>query len=119
MQLNQVLMSPGRIHANRAREASLQGVESVYQGGSRAGHQASLRRFERALRIIILYRLPVVPRCGRVYRQAYYVWGMEDAGILFPQRTGGGRAAALGTTREWACLPAGSDDREHARGNGA
>src|SRR6516165_8504810 len=66
-----------------------------------------------------LYRLPVIPRCGRVDRQAYYVWGMEDAGILFPQRTGGGRAAALGTTREWACLPAGSDDREHARGNGA
>ena len=67
----------------------------------------------------ILYRLPVIPRCGRVNRQAYHVWGMEDAGILFSQRTGGGRAAALGTTRERACLPAGSDDREHARGDGA
>src|SRR6516162_7336585 len=47
------------------------------------------------------------------------VWGMDDAGILLSQRTGGGRVAALGTTRERACLPAGSDDREHARGDGA
>src|SRR3984893_16573827 len=38
---------------------------------------------------------------------------MEYPGILFSRRTGGGRAAALGTTRERACLPAGSDDREH------
>jgi adenylate cyclase len=67
----------------------------------------------------VLYRLPVMPRCGRVNRQAYHVWGMDDAGILFSQRTGGGRAAAFGTTRERACLPAGSDDREHARGDGA
>src|SRR6516162_6058493 len=70
-------------------------------------------------RLLVLYRLPMIPRCGRVNRQAYHVWGMEDAGILFSQRTGGGRAAALGTTRERACLPAGSDDREHARGDGA
>src|SRR5205814_6066911 len=37
----------------------------------------------------ILYRLPGVSRCGRVIRQAYYVWGMDDASILFSQRTGG------------------------------
>ena len=67
----------------------------------------------------ILYRLPVMPRCGRVNRQAYHVWGMDDAGILFSQRTGGGRAAALGTTRERSRVPAGCDDREHARGDGA
>src|SRR4029077_15312513 len=66
-----------------------------------------------------LYRLPVMTRCGRVNRKAYHVWGMGDAGILLSQRTGGGRAAALGTIRERACLPAGSDDREHARGDGA
>src|SRR4029077_64567 len=30
-----------------------------------------------------LYRLPVMPRCGRVNRQAYHVWGMDDAGIFF------------------------------------
>ena len=24
-----------------------------------------------------LYRLPVVPRCGRVIRGAYHVWGMD------------------------------------------
>src|SRR5438477_11532479 len=66
-----------------------------------------------------LYRLPVIPRCGRVDKRAYHVWGMDDASILLPQRTGGGRAAALGTTRERACLPAGSDDCEHARGDGA
>ena len=41
-------------------------------------------------------------------------WAMP--GILFSQRTGSGRAAALGTTGERACVPAGSDDREHARG---
>src|SRR6516165_6934970 len=34
------------------------------------------------------------------------VWGMDDAGILLSQRTGGGRVAALGTTRERACLSA-------------
>ena len=44
---------------------------------------------------------------------------MGDAGIFFSQRTGGGGAAALGTTRERACVPAGSDDREHARGEEA
>ena len=67
----------------------------------------------------VLYRLPVIARYGRVNRQAYHVWGMDNAGILLSQRTGGGRAAALGTTRERACVPAGSDDREHARGDGA
>ena len=34
--------------------------------------------------------------------QAYHVWGMDDAGILLSQRTGGGRAAALGATRKRA-----------------
>ena len=67
----------------------------------------------------LLYRVPVIPRCGRVDRQVYHVWGMGDAGLLLSQRTGGGRAAAVGTTRERACLPAGSDDRKHARGDGA
>src|ERR1700719_2841553 len=66
-----------------------------------------------------LYRLPVIPRCGRVGRQAHHVWGMDDAGIFLSQRTGGGRAAAFGTRRERACLPAGSDDRQPARGDGA
>jgi hypothetical protein len=33
---------------------------------------------------------------------------MDDAGIFLSQRTGGGRAAAFGTRRERACLPAGS-----------
>ena len=37
---------------------------------------------------------------------------------FFAARTGSGRAAALGTTRERARLPAGSDDRQHARGHG-
>src|ERR1700730_5942408 len=60
-----------------------------------------------------LYRLPVIPRCGRVDERAYHVWGIDDAGIFLSQRTGGGRAAALGTTRERSCLPAGCDDREH------
>src|ERR1700730_104272 len=55
----------------------------------------------------VLYRLPGTPRCGRVIRQAYHVWGISDAGILFSQRTGGGGAAARGTTRERAGLPAG------------
>ena len=36
-----------------------------------------------------LYRLPVIPRCGRVTREAYHVWGMDDAGILLSQRIGG------------------------------
>jgi len=67
----------------------------------------------------MLYRLPVFPRCGRVIREAYHVWGIGDAGILFSQRTGSGGAAALGTPREGTCVPAGSDDREHARGDGA
>src|SRR5580692_10829388 len=67
----------------------------------------------------VLYRLPGIPRCGRVIRQAYHVWGIGDASILFSQRTGGGGAAAPGTARERACLPAGSDDREPARGDGA
>ena len=39
--------------------------------------------------------------------QGHHVWGMGDASILLSQRTGGGGAAALGTTRERACLPAG------------
>ena len=39
---------------------------------------------------------------------------MDDAGILLSQRTWSGGAAALGTARERACLPAGSDDREPA-----
>src|SRR5207302_5572091 len=45
--------------------------------------------------------------------------GWDNAGILFSQRPGGGGAAALGTTGKRACVPAGSDDREHARGDGA
>src|SRR5438045_524708 len=61
-----------------------------------------------------LYRLPAIPRYGRVTRQAYHVWGMDDAGILLSQRTGGGRAAAFGAPRERAGLPAGFDDREPA-----
>jgi hypothetical protein len=44
---------------------------------------------------------------------------MDDAGIFLSQRTGGGGAAAPGATGERACVPAGSDDREHARGDGA
>src|SRR3954470_4887658 len=48
-----------------------------------------------------LYRLPVIPRCGRVIRQAVLcLGGLDDAGILLSQRTGGGGAAGLGTTRE-------------------
>ena len=43
-------------------------------------------------------------------------WGMGDVGILFSQRTGGGRAAALGTRRERACVPAGSNDRHMLEG---
>src|ERR1700730_4068606 len=66
-----------------------------------------------------LYRLPVIPRCGRVIRQGHHVWGIDDASILLSQRAGGGGAAARGTARERACLPAGSDDREYARGDGA
>ena len=58
-----------------------------------------------------LYRLPVIPRCGRAKRQTYHVWGMDDAGIFLSQRAGGGRAAAFGTGRKRACVPAGSDDR--------
>ena len=65
------------------------------------------------------YRLPGIPRCGRVIRQAYHLWGIGDASILFSQRTGGGRAATPGTARERACVPAGSDDCEQARGDGA
>src|SRR5436305_15301615 len=68
---------------------------------------------------ILLYRLPVIPRCGRVFRRAYDVWGMDNAGILFSQPPGGVGAAALGTTGKRACVPAGSDDRELARGDGA
>src|ERR1700737_4493039 len=79
----------------------------------------SLPEFYWGLVLILLYRLPVIPRYGRVDRQAYHVWGMDDAGILLSQRTGGGRAAALGATRERAGLPAGFDDREPARGDGA
>src|SRR5436190_1752861 len=41
---------------------------------------------------------------------------MDDAGLLLSQRTGSGRAAALGTPGERARVPAGSDDCEHARG---
>src|SRR5271156_4396210 len=68
---------------------------------------------------ILLYQLPVIPRCGKVIRGAYHFWGMDDAGIFLSQRTGGGGAAALGATGERACVPAGSADREHARGDGA
>src|SRR6516225_6848547 len=89
------------------------------EGAPPPRREAKPDRCTKLRRGVVLYRLPVIPRCGRVNRQAYHVWGMEDAGILFSQRTGGGRAAALGTTRERACLPAGSDDREHARGDGA
>jgi hypothetical protein len=46
----------------------------------------------------------------------FCLWHSDDAGILLSQRTWSGRAAALGTTRERACVPAGSDGREHARG---
>jgi hypothetical protein len=49
----------------------------------------------------------------------FCLWHSDDAGILLSQRTWSGRAAALGTTRERACVPAGSDGREHARGDGA
>src|SRR5271167_3988237 len=77
------------------------------------------RSYEVPLAPCILYRLPVIPRCGRVIRQVYHVWGIDDAGILFSQRTGGGRAAPVGTARERACVPTGSDDRQPARGDGA
>jgi transposase len=42
--------------------------------------------------------------------------GVDDASILFSQRTGGGRAAALGTRRERSGVPAGSDDRHMLEG---
>ena len=78
-----------------------------------------LRLAEEVALLDILYRLPVIPRCGRVISRVYHVWGIGDAGILFPQRTGGSGAAALGTTRERACVPAGCDDCEHVGGDGA
>jgi peptide/nickel transport system substrate-binding protein len=81
--------------------------------------QIERKLIEEDARPDILYRLPGIPRCGRVIRRAYHVWGMDDAGILLSQRTGRGRAAALGATRERAGLPAGFDDREPARGDGA
>jgi hypothetical protein len=45
----------------------------------------------------VLYGRSIIPRCGRVIRQVHHVWGMDNAGIFLSQRTGGGRAAALGT----------------------
>jgi hypothetical protein len=83
-----------------------------------AGFDLSLTGFDE-FELGELYRLPVIPRCGRVIRQWHHVWGIDDAGILLSQRAGGGGAAARGTARERACLPAGSDDREYARGDGA
>jgi hypothetical protein len=32
-----------------------------------------------------LYRLPVIPRYGRVIRQGHHVWGIGNASILFSQ----------------------------------
>jgi hypothetical protein len=29
-----------------------------------------------------LYRLPVMPRYGRVNRRVYHVWGMDDVGLF-------------------------------------
>src|SRR6266478_5367989 len=78
-----------------------------------------IRVFYETPAIGLLYGLPGIPRCGRVIRQAYHVWGIGDASVLLSQRTGGGGAAALGTRRERAGLPASPDDREHARGDGA
>src|SRR5271156_4230420 len=43
---------------------------------------------EYSSRFCTLYQLPVIPRCGRVIRRAYRVWGMDDAGIFLSQRTG-------------------------------
>src|SRR5271156_1943217 len=80
---------------------------------------AGWRRAKLIALINELYQLPVIPRCGRVIRRSYHVWGMDDAGIFLSQRTGRGGAAALGATGERACVPAGSADREHARGDGA
>src|SRR5260370_42249723 len=34
---------------------------------------------------IVLYWLPVIPRCGRVIRQTYHVWGMDNAGLFLSQ----------------------------------
>ena len=31
------------------------------------------------------YRLPMIPRCGRVIRQVYHVWGMDDVGVFLSQ----------------------------------
>ena len=45
--------------------------------------------------------------------------GIDDAGLLLSQRTGCGGAAALSPRRERACVPAGSDDRQPARRDGA
>ena len=35
-----------------------------------------------------LYRLPVIPRCGRVNRQAYHVWGVEMSAYFFRSEPG-------------------------------
>src|SRR6266404_1479230 len=137
------LASPGNSPASYLRDANMpapivadclnynlrftRGVEDVGILLTEDGHVSELRevngpnygRVWDADIVDLLYRLPVISICGRVIRQAYHVWGMGDAGILFSQRTGGGRAAVLGTTRERAGLPAGSDDRQHARGDGA
>src|SRR6266478_5251916 len=71
------------------------------------------------LAIVGLYGVPLISICGRAVWLIYIVWWGTDGGLLFSHGTGGGGAAALGTTRERACLPASSDDREHARGDGA
>ena len=86
-------------------------VDSVLREGAIAAGLTAL--------MILLYRLPMFPRCGRVVTQGYHVWGIDDAGLLLSQRTGGGGAAALGPRRERACVPAGSNDRQPARGDGA
>jgi hypothetical protein len=33
----------------------------------------------------LLYRLPMIPRCSRVIRQVYHVWGMDDVGVFLSQ----------------------------------
>jgi hypothetical protein len=49
--------------------------QSIYPAAGLAAETGWAEIDRRAL----LYRLPVIPRCGRVTRQAYHVWGVPGA----------------------------------------
>src|SRR5271155_4385385 len=49
---------------------------------------AGWRRAKLIALINELYQLPVIPRCGRVIRRSYHVWGMADAGIFLRSEPG-------------------------------